>query len=157
MGHFLALATIETSLFFSYLNYSQAESLSDYLFWESVLEAQAETGRKAGEAMNDYWSERQKWANNIARAKAQLEKCGNCAERAQIEEELAYWQGTENALNDFMAGVFHSVGMPPAVGKLLGIPVSPFPPAQPRQEVQIVTPDWIKNRPEFCQKAVSVL
>lgn len=153
IGVFLAL--IETALIFSVSSISKAaDSLADYLFWESVYESQAEQGKKAAEGWNGYWSERQKWTNNIARAKAQLEKCGNCAERAQIEEELAYWQGTESAALNFLEGVFHSVGMPPAVGKLLGIPVSPFPPPQPRQEVQIVTPDWIKNRPEFCQKAV---
>jgi hypothetical protein len=123
---------------------ARADVVAEYLFWREI-------GKASGKAMSsylDYQQERQLWDKNIADAKDELRRCGGCPE---AQAKLNEWQGTVDTFNKFVGGVFQSVGMPPGVGKLFGIPPLSMPSAYDRGEGLISTPNWIKDAPEFCR------
>ncbi|MGD9538216.1 MAG: hypothetical protein AB7P52_12335 [Alphaproteobacteria bacterium] len=128
---------------------SRADALSEYLFWYSMGEAT----ELAAESYADYEAERQLWRDNIAAAKEELERCGGCA---SAQAELDKWQGIENQFQDVAGALAQSVGMPPILAEVLGIdlPMTTGPTAEQLKQREVVRPDWVAERPAFCQVAV---
>ena len=128
---------------------ARADELGEWIAWGTVGDA---TGL-AAQSYADYVRERQLLSANIAAAKAELERCGGCAE---AQAELDKWQGVENELHETVGSVFQSVGMPPIVAQALGINLPVAPRRSPReweQMCEIIRRDWIDQRPDFCRAA----
>ena len=79
---------------------ARADALGRYLVWSSV----AHSGYQMRSAVNSFFDlqdQRALWRENVATAKAELERCGGCA---SAQRKLDYWQGTETTFNTFVGG-----------------------------------------------------
>lgn len=138
------VASMAIALWGSAAGTVRADPVAEFLFWDAM----GNQAGKAAKGLADYRRERQLWQDKIAEAKKEMEECGGCASARQ---KLEKWQGVENTFNEFAAGVFQSVGMPPIVGQWLGIPTTGMPPARRLPDARIELPTWLASRPEYCQ------
>ncbi|MCZ7658370.1 MAG: hypothetical protein M5U07_11150 [Xanthobacteraceae bacterium] len=146
----VASGLIAVAVTLSFTAHSRADKLAELLFWHEMGKAT----NNAVKSHNDYRRERQQWRDQIAAAKAALERCGGCA---SAQTELKKWQGIENQFQDFAGSVFSAVGMPPVVAQWLGIQM-PFARGFTAEErarmCEVKRQPWVAERSALCQRKV---
>ena len=106
-----------------------------------------------------YFEQRQKFLAKIENARETVRRCGGCG---GAQAKLDALEAEEDQYQRIAGRLLALTGQPPAMARLLGIRTDtweynfPYPSTYESGEGLInANPEWLKDRPPFCQKVVS--